>query len=85
MSNQQNQDQRFLPFNFTSVAPFDSIAAALGELPTPQLSEPAGRFSSFGDNAIPNAAPDRAMQTEMLHLMCKTARNGYVLPLLIVV
>lgn len=69
-------DRAFLPFNFSTVAPFDALAVTLNELPIPQISEPPGPFSAFGERDLPTQPPSRDVQAQMLHLMATTVRDG---------
>lgn len=58
--------------------PFDSFAVALNELPTPQLAEPEGEFTTFARHELPTAQPPPLVHSRMLKLMVDTAREGYV-------
>lgn len=69
-------DNCFLPFNFSSVLPFDSLAAALAELPSPQVREPLTQDSKFLDNELHAAWPGKPMEESLLHLLCETAQEG---------
>lgn len=71
-----DRQRTFVPFNLSTVIPFDAFAVALQELPTPQLAEPQGEFSRFERDSLPSGAPSREIQAQMLHAMRDTAREG---------
>lgn len=71
-----SNDNGFLPFNFSSVLPFDSLAAALAELPSPQVREPLTQDSKFLDNELHAAWPGEPMEANLLHILCETAQEG---------
>lgn len=80
MTDSISSDRAFIPFNLSSVAPLDALAAALSELPVAQPREPAGEFSSFLQYEVPTSTPAPDTEMEMIRLIRNTAREGYVCP-----
>lgn len=69
-------EDSFLPFNFSSILPFDSLAAALAELPTPQIQEPVTPDATFLNSELDCAPPDDAIEEELLRILVQTAQDG---------
>lgn len=75
MSN--SSDRVFIPFNFSSIAPFDSVASALNQLSTLQLEEPDGPFSkAYSSSSTP---PSADQLTEMRQMMVGVVQDEYVI------
>lgn len=70
------QDERFTPFNFSRVMPFDSTAEALAALPVASAREPAGGFDNFVNAEASLPPPSEATRAQMMDLLAETQREG---------
>lgn len=71
---------RYVPFNLSSLAPFESTAAALNELPLLHSISPAPRAVDNARNPQlgDHSPPKKSVSKSMLDMMVDTAAQRYV-------
>lgn len=73
---------RYVPFNLSSLAPFESTAAALSELPLLHSISPAPTSEANARNRHlgGHSSPKKGVSKSMLDMMVDTANHRYVTP-----
>lgn len=67
---------RYVPFNLSSVAPFESMARALAELPVLHTTAPSVPLEKLPDDALLSSQPSEEVSARMTEMLEEAAVYG---------